>query len=82
VRLSARRGGDGRLELRVEDDGPGVAPSLREQIFKPFVTSKAQGTGLGLAICRKIVEEHGGAISAGTSDLGGASFCIQLPLRA
>lgn len=77
--LVARRA-EGRLvELSVEDDGPGIAPSVRDTLFKPFVTTKGQGTGLGLAITRRIVEEHGGSIEAGDSDaLGGARFTIRL----
>ena len=44
------------------DDGPGINEEQIEQIFEPYVTTKAKGTGLGLAIVKKIIEEHGGSI--------------------
>ena len=76
-RPAGQRGGI--VELVVEDDGPGIAPSVREGLFQPFVTTKARGTGLGLALCRKIVREHGGTITAADSALGGARFVVELP---
>lgn len=80
VHLSARPGNDGQVCLRVEDDGPGVAESLRATLFRPFVTSKKEGTGLGLPICRRIVEEHGGSIEVAESGgLPGACIEIMLP---
>jgi two-component system nitrogen regulation sensor histidine kinase NtrY len=65
--------------ITVDDDGPGVAESMREAIFDPYVTTKPDGTGLGLAIGKKIVVEHGGTIDAGPSPLGGARFRIRIP---
>jgi two-component system, LuxR family, sensor kinase FixL len=62
VVLKAARRGEG-VDLVVEDDGPGLPPHARENLFRPFVTTKEKGTGLGLSICRKIVDAHGGAIS-------------------
>ena len=79
VRLEIARDGEAHLRVLVEDDGPGIAPSLRAELFKPFVTSKAGGTGLGLAIARKIVREHGGEIGVRDGALGGACFWIRLP---
>ena len=78
LRLAALPAGD-QVALEVEDDGPGIAPSLRTQLFKPFVSTKANGTGLGLALCRKIVEEHSGSIDVDRGSLGGARFRILLP---
>ena len=64
----------------VADDGPGVPEEVRERVFDPYFTSKAEGTGLGLAIVKKIVIEHHGSISAGKSErLGGAKFVVALP---
>ncbi len=48
--------------VRVRDNGPGVPPHLREQIFEALFTTKAKGSGLGLALCRRIAEAHGGAV--------------------
>jgi signal transduction histidine kinase len=66
--------------ISVEDNGPGIAPDARQQIFRPFFTSKRTGTGLGLALVQKIVVSHNGRIVAGASELGGASLDITLPL--
>ncbi|TAH37224.1 MAG: PAS domain S-box protein [Planctomycetota bacterium] len=82
VRISIERENERHVRLQVEDNGPGILPSVRAQLFKPFVTSKSEGTGLGLAIARKIVLEHGGEIGVGDSSLGGACFWIRLPLEA
>jgi len=68
--------------LEVRDDGPGVPPALREEIFEPFVTTKTRGTGLGLPIARKNVAAHDGTLTLGTAPEGGASFRVQLPLSA
>ncbi|HEX5099163.1 MAG TPA: ATP-binding protein, partial [Polyangiaceae bacterium] len=78
VRVQLARDGD-FWNLDVEDDGPGVAPELRQAIFDPYVTTKTDGTGLGLAIVKKIVVEHGGTISADESPLGGARLRVRIP---
>ncbi|MGH8475803.1 MAG: ATP-binding protein [Methylococcales bacterium] len=67
------------IELRVEDNGPGIAPNQVDRIFDPYVTGKVKGTGLGLAIVKKIIEEHGGIISVDTDYTQGAAFLIRLP---
>ena len=77
IRVRAERRPD-RDVLTVSDDGPGVAPEVRERLFEPLVTTKAKGTGLGLAICRQILERHGGTIEIAPSS-GGACFEIHLP---
>lgn len=71
----------GVVELIVEDDGPGIASEIIDQVFDPFVTTKAagQGTGLGLAVCYTIVERLGGTIEASNRKQGGASFEVRLP---
>ncbi len=67
------------VEIAFYDDGPGIKEEQIEQIFEPYVTTKAKGTGLGLAIVKKIIEEHGGAIWVDTRHKVGAGFIIQLP---
>ncbi len=70
-----------RAYLRIEDDGPGVPASVREKLFTPFSTTKAQGTGLGLSFVKKVSEEHGGEVRlVDASSLGGAAFEILIPL--
>jgi two-component system sensor histidine kinase HydH len=61
VRLDAAVDGSS-VVIRVEDDGPGIAPSARERIFDPFFTTKPGGTGLGLSISRNILASHGGSL--------------------
>lgn len=81
---------DGMLEIRtgildrnaiiveVLDNGPGIDPRQLANVFEAFVTTKPHGIGLGLAICRKIVERHGGQISASSVRPHGTNFRIQL----
>jgi len=79
VRLSGRRLDRRRYQLRVEDNGPGVAPEHVDAIFRPLMTTKRTGMGLGLSVTRKIVEAHGGALEVSCSPLGGAAFSFTLP---
>lgn len=65
--------------IDIDDDGPGIAPAVRDQIFDPYVTTKHDGTGLGLTIVKKIIVDHGGTIDALVSPLGGARFEVRLP---
>ena len=72
---------EGRVEITVEDNGPGIPAEKLADIFKPFVSTKgARGTGLGLPVSRKTLREHGGDVLA-TSAVGlGTRFVLQLPL--
>jgi PAS domain S-box-containing protein len=70
--------GQPAIELRIEDNGPGLTPEARRNVFEPFFTTKTKGTGLGMAIARRIVEAHGGKIAVGDSSAG-AEFVITLP---
>ena len=65
--------------IAVDDNGPGIEPAARQQVFRPFFTSKRTGTGLGLALVQKIIVFHNGRITVGSSELGGASLRITLP---
>ncbi|NIP73532.1 MAG: HAMP domain-containing protein [Gammaproteobacteria bacterium] len=67
------------VELEVRDHGAGFPPEAEGRFFEPYVTTKPKGTGLGLAIVKKIVEEHGGMVSAGNVPGGGARIAIRLP---
>jgi two-component system nitrogen regulation sensor histidine kinase GlnL len=68
------------VTLYVIDDGPGVPPDMRENIFYPMITSRAEGTGLGLPIAQSIVNQHGGLIEC-SSRPGETIFSITLPLE-
>ncbi len=81
------RSGDGRqpksapLEVRIQDNGPGVPNHLRDQLFEPFVSSKANGTGLGLALVAKLVAAHGGLVDF-ESEPGRTVFRVLLPVHS
>jgi signal transduction histidine kinase len=66
--------------IDVDDNGPGIPEAMRSTIFDPYVTTKSSGTGLGLAIAKKIIIEHGGAITASTNPWGGARLRMSLPV--
>ncbi len=69
------------VELRVEDEGPGVDVEARARLFEPFWTTREDGAGgLGLSICKKIVDEAGGAIEVEPGRERGACFRISLPI--
>ncbi|MFG1210505.1 cache domain-containing protein [Xanthobacter flavus] len=78
--VAACRGDDGRMvEVRVADQGPGIAESDRDTVFQPFYTSKLEGLGVGLNICRSIVESHGGRIWVTDNPAGGVIFHFTVP---
>lgn len=68
--------------IQVVDTGPGIPETIRSTLFDPFVSSKPSGTGLGLTICRRIIENHGGTITADNRPGSGARFRIQLPTES
>ena len=69
---------EGLAEVSVADTGPGIAPEVAEQLFQPFVTTKANGMGVGLSICRTIVDAHGGKIWAEPGPGTGTDFRFTL----
>ncbi|MCZ4281607.1 HAMP domain-containing sensor histidine kinase [Kiloniella laminariae] len=69
------------LIVTVADNGPGIPAEIQNNLFKPFKGSTRQnGSGLGLAITRDLMRAHGGDIWLDVSELGGACFCLELPL--
>lgn len=72
---------DSTVITEIEDTGPGIASEIAARLFEAFAThGKAHGTGLGLSICKRIVEDHGGQISAHSEPGRGAIFTFTLPL--
>jgi two-component system, OmpR family, sensor kinase len=87
IELHVRRVG-GEAVVEVADDGPGIPPRLREQIFERFVrgdgpadTAAGPGSGLGLAIVRAVASSHGGTVEVGESAAGGGQFRVRIPLQ-
>lgn len=79
VRLEASSMGEACLT--VADTGAGIAPEVAGRLFTPFASTKPTGTGLGLSISRRIVEDHGGRLTATNREEGGACFSVSLPSR-
>jgi nitrogen fixation/metabolism regulation signal transduction histidine kinase len=71
---------EGRVAIRIADNGPGVSEEMLPKLFLPYATSKPSGTGLGLAIVQRIVHEHGGEITYEKGTSGGAVFRVVLPV--
>ena len=65
--------------LAVEDEGPGLPADDIARVFEPFYTRRPGGTGLGLSIVQRVVQAHGGEVSAGNRAQGGACFTVRLP---
>jgi PAS domain S-box-containing protein len=72
-------GGKRTLQLRMRDNGPGLADEAAQRIFEPFFTTKVRGTGLGMSIVRRVIEGHGGTITVGRLDGPGTELIISLP---
>ena len=72
---------EGQIELRIADNGPGIAPELYEQVFNPFFTTKEvdQGLGLGLSISYNIIQDFGGQLAVVRHPMKGAIFSLRLP---
>src|SRR5262249_17978365 len=69
----------GGVEVSVRDDGSGVAPENVPKLFQPYFTTKTYGTGLGLFVTRKLVQEHGGAVTFESKVGEGTVFRVYLP---
>jgi signal transduction histidine kinase len=78
ILIEAAAAGEGFVEIRVADNGPGVPTDVSENQFLPFSTTKAEGLGFGLVLCKTIVEAHGGRIWLGHA-MRGATVHFTLP---
>ncbi len=78
VIVARSEAGNSSVRIEISDSGPGIAPEIQEQIFKPFYTDKSRGTGLGLAIVKNIIESHQGKIEVVSAPGRGTTFVITL----
>ena len=78
VRTLPRR--NGYVGFEVTDDGPGIAPEIRERVFTPFVSARPGGTGLGLALVQRMVQSHHGVLALETEPGRGTTFRVELPV--
>ncbi len=80
IEIGLRRVG-GNLEIRVEDNGPGIAEAVRAKVFDPFVShGKENGTGMGLTVVQKILQDHGGDVTIEQTSAAGTTFLVNVPL--
>jgi signal transduction histidine kinase len=71
------------LEIRISDNGPGIAEAVRSDLFEPFVSyGKENGTGMGLTVVQKIVQDHGGDVVVEQTSPEGTTFRVRVPLSA
>jgi PAS domain S-box-containing protein len=81
VRVTGRRT-PRAVQVEVDDDGPGIPPEKRGQVFLPFFTTRARGTGLGLAFVQRTLVDLGGSVEIGEGLRGGALFRLRLPVAS
>ena len=81
IDIQMRRKGES-LEIRIEDNGPGIAEAVRDRLFEPFVShGKENGTGMGLTVVQKILQDHGGNVAVEQTSALGTIFRINIPLN-
>jgi signal transduction histidine kinase len=80
LRVVTRQLPNGKAELAVEDRGPGVDKEFRDEVFRPFFSTKDTGLGIGLSICRNIAKAHGGGLDFVDHPSPGARVELTLPL--
>jgi two-component system nitrogen regulation sensor histidine kinase NtrY len=76
IQIAGRLNRRGNVVIEISDNGPGVPDDMATKIFVPFFTTKEQGSGVGLALARQIMIAHGGFVTLGKSDAGGARFSL------
>ncbi len=80
IQVNANRESERRVAIHISDDGPGVSPAVRSDLFEPGVTTKKGGWGVGLSLSRRIVEDvHGGRLYLLPTEVG-ATFVVELPI--
>src|SRR6266705_2203595 len=81
IEVELRRNGQ-NLEIRISDNGPGIAEAVRGRLFEPFVSyGKENGTGMGLTVVQKILQDHGGDVAVEQSSPEGTTFRVSVPLN-
>ena len=81
IDIGLRRKGE-NLEIRIQDNGPGIADAVRGRLFEPFVShGKENGTGMGLTVVQKILQDHGGDVAVEQTSASGTTFRINIPLN-
>jgi signal transduction histidine kinase len=81
IDIGLRRKGES-LEIRIQDNGPGIAVAVRDRLFEPFVShGKENGTGMGLTVVQKILQDHGGDVAVEQTSVSGTTFRINIPLN-
>ncbi len=81
IDVGLRRNGE-NLEIRIADNGPGIAEAVRDRLFEPFVShGKENGTGMGLTVVQKILQDHGGDVAVEQTSAAGTTFRINIPLN-
>ena len=81
IDIELKRKGES-LEIRIEDNGPGIAEAVRDRLFEPFVShGKENGTGMGLTVVQKILQDHGGDVTVERTSHSGTTFRAKIPLN-
>lgn len=81
IEISLLRKGE-TLEIRIADNGPGIADAVRDRLFEPFVShGKENGTGMGLTVVQKILQDHSGDVAVEQTSPSGTTFRVTLPLN-
>jgi len=79
LQLGLRPGACDMLEITITDTGPGIPAEVREHLFKPFFTTRANGTGLGLSVVQAVAQANGGGVRVDSRPGEGSEFIVQLP---
>ncbi len=79
VEITTRVDGNGSVQVIVRDHGTGISAEMQDRLFEHFYTTRKDGLGMGLSIVRSIIEAHGGKVTAGNAEGGGAYFDFRLP---